>query len=64
MTTRWLAFNLVSSVHFVMASLHEEARLEAAAGKRYRHYRRRGVPFVWPRAPALQRSPQGASHAY
>lgn len=59
MTTRRLAFNLVSSAYFMLGSLHEEARLEAACGARYRRYQRSGVPFFWPRPPALQGRPGG-----
>ncbi|MBV0882047.1 hypothetical protein KTQ42_22470 [Noviherbaspirillum sp. L7-7A] len=48
MTTRRLAFNLVSTAYFMLGSLHEEARLAAAYGAPYRRYQRSGVPFFWP----------------
>lgn len=48
MTTRRLAFNLVSTAYFMLGSLHEEARLAAAYGAPYRRYQRSDVPFFWP----------------
>lgn len=51
LTTRRLTFNLVSTAYFVLGSMHEEARLAAAYGERYRQYQRSGAPFFW-RLPA------------
>lgn len=51
MTTRRLAFNLVSTLYFIAGSKHEEARLHDAYGQVYRDYCRSGVPFYWPRPP-------------
>lgn len=48
MTSRRLVFNLVSTAYFLLGSLHEEQRLEAAYGLRYARYRRSQVPFFWP----------------
>jgi methanethiol S-methyltransferase len=48
MTTRRLSFNLISTVYFMLGSLHEEARLKAAFGERYARYQDSGVPFYWP----------------
>lgn len=48
MTTRRLAFNLVSTAYFMLGSMHEEARLAAAYGARYRRYQHSDVPFFWP----------------
>lgn len=48
MTTRRLAFNLVSTLYFVLGSLHEEARLKDACGKDYLAYSNGPVPFYWP----------------
>lgn len=53
MTTRRLAFNLVSSAYFMLGSMHEEARLAAAYGQPYRRYQHSGVPFFWPSPPRL-----------
>lgn len=49
LTTRLLGFNLVASVYLVLGSIHEEQRLEARYGERYRRYLKRGVPFYLPR---------------
>ena len=48
MTSRRLAFNLVSTAYFMLGSMHEEARLAAAYGAPYRRYQRGDVPFFWP----------------
>lgn len=48
MTTRRLSFNLVSTVYFVLGSMHEEARLADAYGKHYRRYASGRVPFFLP----------------
>lgn len=48
MTTRRLAFNLISTLYFVLGSLHEEARLKDAYGKAYLAYSNGPVPFYWP----------------
>ena len=48
MTSRRLVFNLVSTAYFLLGSLHEERRLEAAYGLPYARYRRSQVPFFWP----------------
>lgn len=48
LTTRRLAFNLVSTAYFVLGSWHEEQRLKQAYGQPYQEYCRSGVPFFWP----------------
>lgn len=48
MTTRRLAFNVVSSVYLVLGSMHEAVRLHAAYGKGYENYVSSGIPFFWP----------------
>jgi hypothetical protein len=53
MTTRRLAFNLVSTAYFMLGSMHEEARLSTAYGERYRQYQRSAVPFFWPSVKRL-----------
>ena len=52
MTTRRLAFNVVGTLYLVLGSLHEERRLAAAYGDRYRRYPESGVPFYLPRRRA------------
>lgn len=54
MTTRRLAFNLVSTLYFIAGSKHEEARLLQAYGQAYRAYCNSAVPFFWPRPPFAQ----------
>jgi hypothetical protein len=49
LTTRRLAFNVVGTLYLALGSLHEERRLTAAYGERYRRYQRSGVPFYVPR---------------
>jgi methanethiol S-methyltransferase len=48
MTLKRLAFNLAATVYMVLGSLHEEQRLLAAYGRRYRAYQHSGVPFYLP----------------
>ncbi len=48
MTTNLLAFNLVATAYLVLGSRHEEARLLAAYGDRYKRYQQSGVPFYFP----------------
>jgi protein-S-isoprenylcysteine O-methyltransferase Ste14 len=48
MTTRRLAFNLASTLYFVLGSVHEEVRLNDAYGNDYRAYAEGPVPFFWP----------------
>lgn len=47
-TTRRLAFNVVSTAYLMLGSLHEEARLRAAYGDAYERYMKSQVPFFWP----------------
>ena len=49
MTTRLMAFTLVSTAYFFFGSLHEEHRLAQAYGDAYRHYANSGRPFLIPR---------------
>ena len=53
MTANLAAFNAAATLYLVVGSRHEEARLLAAHGADYERYRRGGVPFYWPRRPAL-----------
>lgn len=53
MTTRRLAFNLVSTAYFIVGSLHEESRLRKAYGPYYIGYMRSCVPFFLPASPAV-----------
>lgn len=48
MTTRRLAFNIVSTLYLIAGSAHEERRLTAAYGDEYRLYQRSGIPFYFP----------------
>ena len=50
MTVQLAAFLGVSSVYFVLGSMHEEHRLRMAYGESYDRYIRSGVPFYLPRA--------------
>lgn len=53
MTVNLAAFNAAATLYLVAGSRHEEARLGAAYGADYETYRSGGVPFYWPRRPAL-----------
>lgn len=61
MTERRLAFNVVSTLYFLLGSKHEEIRLQDAYGDLYRQYVDRQVPFFVPRtlplAPPLPSRP-------
>lgn len=59
MTTRRLAFNLVSTVYFVLGSRHEEIRLRDAYGELYRQYADGPVPFFVPGAARLPAPARG-----
>jgi protein-S-isoprenylcysteine O-methyltransferase Ste14 len=48
LTTRLLAFNVVSSVYLVLGSWHEAVRLRVAYGSPYEEYMRSGVGFYLP----------------
>lgn len=48
MTTRRLAFSLVSTLYFVLGSRHEEVRLKEAYREDYLAYCNGPVPFFWP----------------
>jgi protein-S-isoprenylcysteine O-methyltransferase Ste14 len=54
MTTKRLAFNLVSTAYFVLGSQHEAIRLRKAYGEHYREYEKSDVPFYWPRRPLVK----------
>jgi protein-S-isoprenylcysteine O-methyltransferase Ste14 len=56
MTSRRLGFNLVSTVYFVLGSLHEEARLRRSYGNVYRAYCESPVPFFRPSGRAIKTS--------
>ena len=49
MTAKLLAFNLVASLYLLLGSVHEETRLLAAYGDRYRDYQESGIPFFFPK---------------
>lgn len=50
MTVNTLVFNVLATVYFLVGALHEERRLEAEFGERYRHYRQEVPAFLpWPR---------------
>lgn len=49
MTVQFAAFLGVSSLYFVVGSMHEEHRLRKAYGESYDRYTRSGVPFYLPR---------------
>ena len=57
MTTNLMAFNFVATAYAVLGSLHEEARLKAAAEDAYGAYQRSGVPFFLPVARHGARQP-------
>jgi protein-S-isoprenylcysteine O-methyltransferase Ste14 len=63
LTTRRLAFNMVSTLYFLAGSLHEASRLKAEYGSAYRRYAEGSVPFFWPRIHARAHSnlPQSVS---
>ena len=50
MTTRLLAFNLVTTVYLVLGSVHSERHLVETYGQAYRDYQRH-VPFFIPGLP-------------
>lgn len=56
MTTRRLGFNIVSTLYFILGSMHEEARLRHAYGNAYRAYCESPVPFFWPSSRAVKTS--------
>lgn len=56
MTTRRLGFNVVSTLYFILGSMHEETRLRRAYGNVYRAYCESPVPFFWPSAQAVNKS--------
>jgi hypothetical protein len=60
MTTNLLAFNIASTIYFLLGSLHEEARLRQEFGELYDHYLRSGVPFY---IPSPRRSMLGSAEA-
>ena len=55
MSTRRLAFNLVSTVYLVLGSRHEELRLLSTYPQLYPTYQKSGVPFYLPSPKSAHR---------
>jgi len=58
MTIKWAAIGVVTAVYMVIGSLHEDRRLLAAYGERYRRYRAR-VPHLAFHSPSHWRAALG-----